>query len=83
MLYESSIKTISNDININELNVLKLKDSDGIYLKLKAKAISNLLCINKNNYSVQEICLDIKCFKIKMIIFYLKSKIIKIITITK
>ena len=83
MLYESSIKTISNDTNINELNVLKLKDSDGIYRKLKPTPISNFLCINKNNYSVQEICFDIKCFKIKMIIFYLKSKIIKIITITK
>ena len=56
-----------DDIDINKLNVLKLKDRESKYRILDKNKIFNLLHINENNYSIQEICLDIKAFEDNLI----------------
>ena len=70
----SGIKDFDN-ILMDQLNVLKLKDKQSKYRKLDKDKIYNLLHINKDNYSIQEICLYIKAFNDNLIekISYFKT----------
>ena len=51
-----------DDICIDKLNVLKIKNREEKYRLLDKNKINKLLNINKNNYSVQEICISVKDF---------------------
>lgn len=62
----AQIKDI-NDISLNNANILKLKNREKKSRKFDEKQVEKILCIKENNYSIQEMSLNLKYFNENMI----------------
>lgn len=62
----AQIKDIE-DLSLDYANVLKLKNREKKSRKLEESQIEKILCIKENNYSIQEISLNLKYFNENMI----------------
>ena len=54
------------DISLDNVNILKLKNREKTNRKFDENQIEKILCIKENNYSVQEISLNLKYFNENM-----------------
>lgn len=70
-----------DDISLDGVNILKLKNREKKHRIFDANKIEKLLCINKNNYSIQEMSLNLKYFNDKCISQISKFKTLEKIVI--